>query len=107
MRIALAALLVVAMLFAQWLGERHRIQHAGWDNGNSAAAAAASAPDIDDNVSHSCAAFDAATLPHVAPGVPFIVPIVASAKVLALWVAFTSWDAPFTLHFSSRAPPPA
>jgi hypothetical protein len=105
--IALALLLAVALLFAQWAGLAHRIVHAELMEAHPYAAVQV---DIDGDGKadhHSCAAFDAATVADTIHLPPFIAPLVSSVRVLALWTAFLSWDAPFSLCFSSRAPPPA
>ena len=92
--------LAVALLFAQWTGLAHRIDHAPLSTLH-----AQSAEEDDSGLNHSCVAFDAAAVADAIHLPPCAVPILASAKVLALWAAFESWDAPLVLHFSSRAPP--
>jgi hypothetical protein len=115
-------LLIIVVLFAQWMGMRHRIEHAGWIN-NHAPTASAFSLDADElkdaqgdaqtssnagNKSHhSCALFDGTALADTVAIIPLTLPPPTCAKVLALWLAFTSWDAPLTHFFSSRAPPPA
>ncbi|MBB5393676.1 MULTISPECIES: hypothetical protein [unclassified Herbaspirillum] len=122
---AFIALLVVSLLFAQGLGFLHGIAHAGWQGGavhslvdealfdegddhrqlSSAAPGDPHASTHGDDPHHSCAAYDAATLSagmHVDFPLP---PLLPPARMLALWQAFASWDAPFVRHFSSRAPP--
>lgn len=97
-----AVMLMVAVLFSQWVGLHHGIRHAGLQTPS------VQAPQIDseENTSqHSCIAFDAAALTDSISLAPYSAPLLTGARVLALWAAFTSWDAPFTLHFSSRAPP--
>lgn len=128
--VVLVTVLVMMLLFAQGLGYLHGIMHAGWqpgavhslidesifDYGDSdshqgkAITQADGGGDADhaaahDEHHHSCAAYDAATLGasvHFSfPPLPLLPP----PRVLALWQAFASWDAPFICHFSSRAPP--
>ncbi|MFC7298520.1 hypothetical protein [Herminiimonas aquatilis] len=117
-RLCFAALLIVAVLFAQWIGLRHRIEHAdGADNlhsvqtvntsASSNAGSDAPAVEYAGDKSHSCALFDGMALADSAPALPFIPLLQTSVQVLALWAAHTSWDAPFLCHFSSRAPPAA
>jgi hypothetical protein len=102
-RIVIALMLAVALLFAQWTGLKHRISHASLQYQQIHAS---SIDDTGDNdAGHSCAAFDAATVGDTLHFLPFIIPLIRSAQVLALWAAFTSWDAPLTTCFSSRAPP--
>jgi hypothetical protein len=102
----IALMLTLAMVFAHWQGLAHRIAHASQypaaalDVGANGSAAAHQKA-----LPHSCLAYDAAT---VAPALH--TPACTSAalpavRVLALWAAFDSWDAPFTPYFSSRAPP--
>jgi len=114
----LALLLVTSLLYAQSLGFLHSIAHAGWPETSSSSYTAqrdAALFDYDDRTDdslsgqshhhHSCAAFDEATLAasvHIAVVTLAVMP---GKHVLALWQAFSSWDAPFVCHFSSRAPP--
>jgi hypothetical protein len=102
-RIVIAILLAMALLFAQWVGQHHRISHAGLQQQANVTSIADSSGGNDLN--HSCAAFDAATVGDSINSIPFVTPLVTSAHVLALWAAFISWDAPLITCFSSRAPP--
>ncbi len=101
-RSAIAFLLVAVLLFAQWSGLAHRIDHA------PLAGVHLHSDEADRHESgagHSCIAFDAAAVADAIHLPPFIAPLLASARVLGLWAAFRSWDAPLVRHFSSRAPP--
>jgi len=99
--IVIATLLAMVLLCAQWMGLAHRIAHAGWQQN----------PDVQiqsdrgGESHHSCLAFDAATLADTIYTASFTTQPLPNAHVLALWIAFASWDAPFTAYFSSRAPP--
>ncbi|MFJ7567291.1 hypothetical protein ACIQW9_10070 [Herminiimonas sp. NPDC097707] len=119
-RLCFAALLVVAVLFAQWMGLRHRIDHADRTDRQhamqaigAASAASSSSSTLESAVEyageklHSCTLFDGMALADSAPALPFIPLLQTSVQVLALWAAHASWDAPFLCHFSSRAPPAA
>ena len=98
-RPAIAWMLVAALLFAQWAGLAHRIDH-------GPLATQAAAPDgHEPEAGHSCVAFDAAAVADAIHLPPFNARLLTGAKVLALWAAYASWDAPLVLHFSSRAPP--
>jgi hypothetical protein len=127
-------LLTMALLFAQWTGLKHRIVHAAMtplylQSQSLPPSASSSQPDSqwqsqsqwqwqwqspastfgsgsDTDLSHSCLAFDAATVADSIHTPPFLLPLLTSAQVLSLWAAFISWDAPLSLCFSSRAPPP-
>lgn len=124
----ITAMLVVAMLCAQWAGLDHRIMHAekmhshGLQRYNSPALvfgglhageqqdSALADSHIDDHSrsdedSHACFLFDAAALGASIHSTPFQSLPLPSIQVLALWTAFVSWQSPFTCHFSSRAPP--
>ena len=106
--IAFTMLLAVTLLFAQWLGMRHRIAHGSGPYGaRHSISASCSGLQIDcgNKTRHACAAWDAATLADTVGAIPFIAPILPNAHVLALWTAFASWDAPLLCHFLSRAPP--
>lgn len=106
-RVVIAAFVAMALLFAQWAGLAHSIAHA--DGRHEHRYFASSSPqlngDHDDDSHHSCVEFDAATLAASVYTTPFIAPFLPNVHVLALWIAFASWDVPFTCHFSSRAPP--
>ncbi len=128
-RFNVIALLVMSLLFAQMLGFVHGIAHAGWapgtvhslisnalfdedDDHDAPAATAGSSVDGADtsgvhahDLHHSCVAYDAAAL---SAGVHFDfppLPLLPPVRLLALWLAFASWDAPLNCHFHSRAPP--
>jgi hypothetical protein len=125
-----AIVLMMALLCAQWAGQLHRIGHADGLQGFSSthqtsdwlhlARTAVSGTDrtfasmVDDghdharhDTNHSCTLFDAAALASSVHTTPFELPPVPNVRVLALWTAFISWQAPFACHFSSRAPPHA
>ncbi|HZG19062.1 MAG TPA: hypothetical protein VE092_03520 [Herbaspirillum sp.] len=117
------AMLAMSLLFAQMLGFVHGIAHAGWAPGtvhslisdalfdeaeptsvSTGQDAHAHGPHAHD-LHHSCVAYDAAAL---SAGVHFDfppLPLLPPVRLLALWLAFSSWDAPLNCHFSSRAPP--
>jgi hypothetical protein len=97
-RTAVTVLLMTALLFAQWAGLAHRVDH------GPLASLHADAADTEDGL-HSCVAFDAAAVADAISVPPIVTPPVAGTRVLALWTAFASWDAPPNLPFSSRAPP--
>ncbi|WP_334190033.1 hypothetical protein [Noviherbaspirillum sp.] len=97
----LFAILVAALVCAQWLGLQHRIAHAGLSGNVAHAPGQAHDPDI----THSCALFDAAATADTLHVPPYIAPLMNSSEVLARWAAFISWDPPVALSFSSRAPP--
>lgn len=110
-RLCFAALLVALVLFAQWMGLRHRIEHADWgsiqhhqmeERGTSVAEL-----EYAGDKAHSCILFDGMALADGAPLLPFSPVLQTSVRVLALWAAYISWDAPLLCHFSSRAPPAA
>ena len=101
LRFTIAVLVMAALLLAQWTGLAHSIDH-----GPIASIHMDASKDVDsEGGSHSCLAFDAAAIADAIVLPPFAVLPIAGAKVLALWAAFTSWEPPPVLHFSSRAPP--
>ena len=102
----LAILLIVTLLVAQWTGVVHRIAHAkGWPANQSVSAESVQTTNWGDQTTHSCAAFDAAAVGSALTGPCLAIAIVPNTHVLAMWVAFASWQAPHISHFSSRAPP--
>ncbi|WP_395822434.1 hypothetical protein [Collimonas sp.] len=106
----LAPLLVLALMFSQWLGLTHSIVHAAWENKQATQLTHLTSV-IEKTIEgggkahHSCAAFDDATLAAVIYSMPLNLPPVPGTHVMAKWQAFASWDAPFACHFLSRAPP--
>ncbi|RJF97583.1 hypothetical protein [Noviherbaspirillum saxi] len=98
-----AASLALALLFAQWTGLQHRIEHAS--TAQASQQVSSKVTDENKKLTHSCLAFDATTVGDIVHLPPFTAPLITSVRVLALWTAFTSWDAPLVRHFSSRAPP--
>lgn len=107
-----ALLLVVTLLFAQWLGLAHRIEHGRPAEVTQQVqvnlpALQGDSAGYDKALEHNCALFDGAALASVLHSPTVSLAILPGAKVLALWTAFASWDAPVLLHFSSRAPPRA
>ena len=127
--VTVIALLAMSLLFAQMLGFVHGIAHTGWapgtvhslisdalfdedDDHDAPAAVAGASADATDtggvhahDLHHSCVAYDAAAL---SAGVHFDfppLPLLPPVRLLALWLAFASWDAPLNCHFHSRAPP--
>ena len=102
----LALMLICAILFSQWLGLTHSIVHAAWENKQSTSLThITSVIEGGGKAHHSCAAFDDATLAAAIYSVPLNLPPLPGKHLLALWQAFASWHAPFTCHFSPRAPP--
>ncbi|TCS38597.1 hypothetical protein EDC30_102336 [Paucimonas lemoignei] len=101
------ALVVLAMLCAQWVGLAHSIAHSGSKQESPYFSLYVSAPDTggDKFSAHSCVLFEAAAIAAslATPTVNLTLPL--SVHALALWLAFASWDAPFLCHFSPRAPP--
>jgi hypothetical protein len=108
---ALAIAMAMVLVMVQALGLLHGIVHAGGQQqaGYSAPAFSLSlsrnTADFPGDLRHSCAAFDEATLPAALHGPVISTPVVANLHCLALWLAFASWDAPFSHYFTSRAPP--
>ena len=101
-------LLVVAILFAQWVGVVHRVVHGTGQPRGAVSAVSTTAPLLPDWVnfaSHSCAELDAATLGAALSRAVFSMPIVPHVYEAAQPVTFSSWVAPFVCRFSSRAPP--
>jgi hypothetical protein len=113
-RLCFAAALIALVLFAQWMGLKHRIEHAGLIDGHHAvlhiesqAGGSEQPVEYTGDKSHSCTLYDGAALADSAPPLFFLPVLQTSIRVLALWTAHASWDAPLLCHFSSRAPPRA
>lgn len=130
LRAFLVAILIAAMLCSHWQGLAHRIEHASRMFGGAgliaalqddaappqASATAAAQPAAAVNAlsaplsehqgaGHSCLAFDAATVGAFLCSAAFVVDLQRIAPPLPAWLAFISYLAPLTPHFSSRAPP--
>jgi hypothetical protein len=123
LRLFLVAILIAALVSSHWHGLVHRIDHAsrmlsGAEYGQLSTVAQAGvgaivasgdsavAPlPLDQAAGHSCLAFDDATIGACLGTSPFVIKVPLHAPVLAAWLAFISYLAPFTAHFSSRAPP--
>ena len=103
-------LLVVAILFAQWVGVVHRVVHGTGQPRGSVSAESTTVPLLPDWVSfasHSCAEFDAATVGDTMSSAVLSAPLLPNMYEIAQRVAFSSWTVPFLCRFSSRAPPQA
>lgn len=106
-RLYIAVLLVFGVLFAQWVGLTHRVEHPilwkadvvlSFLNGDVKGTP-------DKSVLHSCDAFDAAALGVALPGVFSVVAMLTYAQIKAPRTTDSSWNAEFFRHFLSRAPP--
>jgi len=104
-RTAFAILLAAALLLAQWSGLTHRVEHASLFSAHATAHAGSADADHVPETNHSCIALDGLAVADAIHLPPFVAPLLASIRVLALWTAFQSWNAPLVRHFSSRAPP--
>jgi hypothetical protein len=106
LRHAILLLMALALLFAQRAGLNHGIAHPLKQQSQAVGACAEGTACGDrEHTTHSCAAFDAATVADAIHVGPSSTPAADSPQMLALWVAFTSWDAPVVPSFSPRAPP--
>jgi hypothetical protein len=110
-RALLLSILIAALLCAHWQGLAHRIGHASRMLGGTEQVKAQAAISADaasgslEQAGHSCLAFDAATVGAFLASTPFVVDPARCPAVSAVWLAFISYLAPCTTHFSSRAPP--
>ncbi|HEY8607390.1 MAG TPA: hypothetical protein VIM12_09800 [Noviherbaspirillum sp.] len=109
---ALAALLLLALLAAQWTGWQHRIAHAGFERAQVAAHAFAAigTPDAapDDTLAHgdhSCLLLDAAALGTGLHAAIVSLPPAPAAARAGDMEQRPSWRPRFLAHFSPRAPP--
>jgi hypothetical protein len=105
---AQAILLAAALLFAQWVGMLHRIDHAGGQAETQAQQSRlhGSVPG-GSSASHSCVVFDGA---YLADLLPTILTDLVTARIphaLPAANAFASWQGRFISHFQPRAPPAA
>jgi hypothetical protein len=105
-RYVIVLMLTLTMVFAHWQGLAHRIAHASQHIAATADAANDGAGGADLKAAqHSCLAYDAATVSPALHTPACTSAAIPADRILAQWVAFESWNAPFTPYFSSRAPP--
>lgn len=95
--------LVLALVWAQWAGLAHRIEHAAGVPAQASTPSQAS----DHAAIHSCVVFDGLCLADVMPTA--VVPVLEWRMALPMppATAFASWHALFVSHFLSRGPPAA
>ena len=113
-RCVLARVLVLALLCAQWSGLQHRIQH-GFGQSPTVISASQAMSGVARNgpfadvgaLHHSCLQFDAAALAVTIHSALFAGLALPSDYIRTPSFANTSWHAPFSCHFLSRAPPVA
>jgi len=105
-RYVIVLMLALAMVFAHWQGLAHRIAHASRHFAATADAAKDGSAGADLKAApHSCLAYDAATVSPALATPACTTAAIPAERILAQWLAFDSWNAPFTPYFSSRAPP--
>ena len=99
--------LVWGVLFAQWVGLAHRIEHStlGQDDIVLSIQKSEGTGALDKSVSHSCNAFDAAALAVALLSATSIVVLLTFAQARETRATDSSWNAVFFGHFHSRAPP--
>lgn len=110
----LALGLAVALLWAQWLGALHRVEHATgpqWHTGahvhaeSSGVLQAPKPTGAATGAYHSCVLFDGLCIADALPSAPSpgLVSIIGRHEVPA--EGFQSWRAALARHYLSRAPP--
>lgn len=104
---ALSLILVLCLLFAQWLGLSHALSHVAINNNVSVEQAEpVSAGGFDHQPSaRSCVLLDVATLGVVLHTPVIVVPVLTQAAAHQQIAAGASWAQLFRACFSSRAPP--
>ncbi len=101
----LAIMVVLSLLFTQWLGFGHAIAHGNGLPEFSQSKAKVGALPEHQKSSSTCAALDAATLAAGMPMTSFAIAFTALAGGPIILPLRTGWHRLFTAHFSSRAPP--
>jgi len=97
--------LVLSLLFAQFIGQQHRLRHTNWHSDVRLQITTQAPSDGSENKNHSCFMFDAVTMADTVSGCIDIFSGTAGKHLLAEAIFTTSWVAPVTRHFLSRAPP--
>ncbi|MES2830533.1 MAG: hypothetical protein V4695_00905 [Pseudomonadota bacterium] len=116
----------LALLATQWIGVMHRVAHSGLIQVGESVVASQFSHELpttqirsvqhltswealfqegSETLSHSCEAFDAATLAFALVPTPIVMPAIAAQFDIDQRTAFRSWSVPFFPCFSSRAPP--
>lgn len=104
-RLWLALMLMLSLLFTQWLGFGHAIAHVnGLPEFSSAAPKTNGLPEHQKS-SGACASLDAATLGAGVPVAAFVPALAALADGPIQLPLRSGWHRLFTAHFNSRAPP--
>jgi len=106
-RLTAPVLLILSLLFAQWLGLAHAIGHAGVAVELSSEQ---QTPTVHGGFDHqksatACAALEGATLGAALHSPVFLTPVRTTSPLPAVWMSEASWIADFHAYFSSRAPP--
>ena len=105
--VVLNLLLVLSLLFTQWLGISHAIFHASQ---NSVVSIANFEPVVGDTFDHQksssfCSLFDAAALGVAVHATPCTAPAFFNPTQHEQSSFQLGWIQPFSVYFSSRAPP--
>lgn len=105
--VVLNLLLVLSLLFVQWLGISHSIFHASQ---NVAASVANVEPVVGDTFDHQksssfCSLFDAASLGAAVHTKPCTAPAFFTPRQHEQSSFRPSWKQPLSVYFSPRAPP--
>jgi hypothetical protein len=105
--VVLNLLLVLSLLFTQWQGISHAIFHASQ---NSVVSVANLEPVVSDTFDHQksssfCSLFDAAALGVAVHATPFTAPAFFNPTQHEQSSFQLGWIQPFSVYFSSRAPP--
>lgn len=105
--VVLNLILVLSLLFTQWLGISHAIFHASQ---NTVVSIANVDPVVDDTFDHQksssfCSLFDAAALGVAVHATPCTAPAFFTPTQHEQIGFRLSWIQPFSIFFSSRAPP--
>jgi hypothetical protein len=105
--VVLNLLLVLSLLFAQWLGISHSIFHASQNSVVSIANVEPVGGDTFDHQKSSsfCSLFDAAALGVAVHATPCTAPAVFTPTLHEQSSFQLGWIQPFSVYFSSRAPP--
>ena len=111
-RALIGAMLVLCLLFAQWVGYAHAIAH-GHVQGNAAAHLSKAERVADagkglfdhQQASSACIALDAATLGAGLCSNDLALPAVHAPRLPAVTLIDQRWLPVFSAHFSTRAPP--
>lgn len=98
-------MLIIALMFTQFAGQKHRIDHTRWLEDSSAQVRLAAATPSTLDINHSCIFYDAATMADGVASLPYAAPLLNGTALTQATALSASWSAAAVRYFCARAPP--